>query len=66
MLAIAIILAILAIPSLVIFSCCVVSGQADRRAAEIFKRREGRSPGESHNLTSAGSTPAPATTPTEP
>ena len=66
MLAIAIILAISAIPSAIIFSCCVVSARADRRAAEIFKRREGRRPGETHTLTSAGSTPAPATSPTEP
>ena len=66
MLAITIILAISAIPSVIILSCCVVSARADRRAAEIFKRREGRHPGEVHTLASAGSTPAPATTSTQP
>ena len=51
--------------AVLLLSCCAVSGMADRRATEIYKRREGRCPGENHTLTPAGSTPAPAT-PTQP
>ena len=57
----AIIVAVAALPTAIVIACCVASSRADRRATEIFNRREGRCPGESHTLTPAGSTPAPAT-----
>ena len=62
MLLIVIILAISTIPTGLMLACCAMAGIADRRATEIFNRREGRRPGETHALASAGSTPAPATT----
>ena len=61
MLLLSILLAVSAIPTVLMLACCAMAGQADRRAAEIFNRREGRRPGEVHVLASAGSTPAPAT-----
>ena len=63
MLTIAIIFAVFAIPPTLVLACCVVSARADRRATKIYKRREDRCSSESHNLTTAGSTPAPATPP---
>ena len=62
MLAVFIILAISAIPTGLMLACCAMAGIADRKAEELH-RREGRRPGETHALASAGSTPAPATTP---
>ena len=59
---VAIIIALSAVPTVLVLACCAMAGQADRRATEIFKRREGGRPGEVHALASAGSTPAPATT----
>ena len=61
MLVAVIIFAVSAIPSVLLLGCCAMAGRADRRASEIFNRREGRRPGENHALASAGSTPAPAT-----
>ena len=62
MLTIIIIIAVAALPTAIVLACCVASSRADRQATEIFNRREGRCPSESHTLTAAGSTPAPATT----
>ena len=61
MIIIAIIFFISAIATMFGLACCVAASRADRQAAEIFNRREGRRPGETHALASAGSTPAPAT-----
>lgn len=58
----AIIVAVAALPTAIVLACCVASSRADRQATEIFNRRESRSSSESHTLTCAGSTPAPATT----
>jgi len=63
MFAIAIVFAVSAVPTVLGLACCAMSGIADRRATEIINRREGRRPGETHALASAGSTPAPATNP---
>jgi hypothetical protein len=62
MFTIAIIIAVAAVPTFIVLACCVVSARAERRATELFNRRESRSSSESHTLTAAGSTPAPATT----
>ncbi len=62
MFTIAIIIAVAAVPTFIVLACCVVSARAERRATELFNRRESRSSSESHTLTVAGSTPAPATT----
>ena len=62
MFTIAIIIAVAAVPTIIVLACCVASARAERRALEIFNRRESRSSSESHTLTAAGSTPAPATT----
>lgn len=62
MFALAIIIVVAALPTAIVIACCIASARAERQATEIFNRREGRCPGESHTLTSAGSTPAPATT----
>jgi hypothetical protein len=55
------VIALSIIPTVLVLACCVASSRADRRATELINRREGRCPGESHTLTPAGSTPAPAT-----
>jgi hypothetical protein len=62
MFTIVIIIAVAAVPTFIVLTCCVASARAERRATELFNRRESRSSSESHTLTAAGSTPAPATT----